>query len=171
MSQMRTPVIRPLGLALLLAVVSVPGAGWAQDPLRGTWRLVSFDVVTSNGLILEQSLGAEPVGAIMYDGTRVCAQLTRRDRRNFAASDPRSGTPTERAAAYQTYIAYCGTYTVNLAEGVVVHQLEFSLFPNWTGTAQKRFFEVAVDRLTLTKPPYPSGGGQVTSRLVWEREK
>ncbi|MBI3630662.1 MAG: lipocalin-like domain-containing protein [Candidatus Rokubacteria bacterium] len=168
---MRTPVIRRLGLALLLAVVSVPVPGWAQDPLRGTWRLVSFDVVTSNGLILEQFLGPEPVGAIMYDGTRMCVQITRLDRRNFASNDLRSGTPTERAVAYQTFIAYCGTYTVNLAEGVVVHQLEFSLFPNWTGTAQKRFFEVSGDRLTLTTPPYPSGGGQVTSRLVWERAK
>lgn len=163
-----------LCLALLLASLSFPGAATAQgttDRLVGTWKLRSFEVVTPNGQVVEQPMGPHPVGAIMYDGARMCVQITRLDRRNFAANDIRAGTPTEKQAAYETYFAYCGTYTIYEGEGFLVHALDFSLFPNWTGTSQKRFFELSGDRLTLTTPPYPSGGGQVTARLVWERAK
>ena len=56
--------------------------------------------------------------------------------------------------------------SLNEAAGVVVHHLEWSLFPNWTGTGQRRFFAIAGDRLTLTTPPFQRNGRQVTAKLV-----
>ena len=41
--------------------------------------------------------------------------------------------------------------------------------PTRAGTDQRRFFAIAGDRLTLTTPPFPRSGRQVTAKLVWER--
>ncbi len=91
------------------------------------------------------------------------------DRPAFAANDILAGIIDEKARAYESFIAYCGTYSLNEAEGVVVHHLEWSLFPNWTGTDQRRFFAIEGDRLTLTTPPFRRSGHPVTAKLVWER--
>ncbi|PYM83275.1 MAG: hypothetical protein DME09_11365 [Candidatus Rokuibacteriota bacterium] len=157
---------------LLLGLAAAPGVARAQagrDPLAGTWRLASFDIVTSDGEVVDRVLGPHPTGALMYDGARMCVQLTRPDRPAFATNDILGGATDEKARAYESFIAYCGTYSLNEAEGVVVHHLEWSLFPNWAGTDQRRFFAIAGDRLTLTTPPFPRSGRQVTAKLVWER--
>ncbi|PYM38078.1 MAG: hypothetical protein DME17_05790 [Candidatus Rokuibacteriota bacterium] len=157
---------------LLLGLAAAPGAVRAQagrDPLAGTWRLASFDIVTSDGQVVDRILGPHPIGVIMYDGARICVQLTRPDRPAFATNDILAGTTDEKARAYASFIAYCGTYSLNEAEAVVVHHLEWSLFPNWTGTDQRRFFAIEGDRLTLTTPPFQRSGRSVTAKLVWER--
>ena len=163
---------RWLFLALLLGLVAAPLRGEAAgDPLSGTWRLVSFEVVTRDGQVVDRVMGEHPLGQIMYDGARMCVQLTRPDRARFATTDVLGGTVDERARAYVSFIAYCGTYTVSEAEGIVVHHLEWSLFPNWTGSDQKRFFAITGDRLTLTTPSFERKGQSVTARLVWERAR
>ncbi len=68
-------------------------------------------------------------------------------------------------------ISYFGSYTLDVDDGFVVHQIEGSLFPNWEGDGQKRFFEFTGDRLKLSSPPMQWGGGQVVGALVWERIK
>ena len=66
----------------------------------------------------------------------------------------------DRAAAYSTYISYCGTYTV---EGDnVVHHVKAGLIPSWTGSDQVRRFRFEGGRLII------SPGNQ---KLVWERAK
>jgi len=156
---------------LLLGLAAAPGVARAQagrDPLAGTWRLASFDIVTSDGEVVDQVLGPHPTGALMYDGARMCVQLTRPDRPAFATKDILAGTTDEKARAYESFIAYCGTYSLTEAEGIVVHHLEWSLFPNWTGTDQRRFFATAGDRLTLTTPQFQRDGRPVTARLIWD---
>ena len=156
-------------LTLLVVRFSSAAAG-AEDRLAGTWELVSFKVITADGRAGDTSMGRNPVGWIMYDGRgHMCVEIARSDRPNFSSTDGFSGNPDEEKAAYEGYIAYCGAYVVNEAEGFVIHHLAFSLYPNWTGTDQKRFFQVSGDRLTLTTPPFFRGGQQLTARLVWER--
>jgi hypothetical protein len=50
-----------------------------------------------------------------------------------------------------------------------VHHVELSLFPNWVGSDQERWVELAGDRLTLSASPLLLAGKQQVPRLVWER--
>lgn len=69
--------------------------------------------------------------------------------------------------ASATCIAYAGPYTVQ--EGKVVHRVEVSLFPNWVGSNQERFYKFAAERLSLSTAPLLVGGSERRAFLVWER--
>ena len=85
----------------------------------------------------------------------------------FASGDIRGGTVDEKIEAFNGYVSYCGRYSV---EGdVVIHDIEVSLFPNWVGERQERFFEFDGNQLTLSTPLQLVGGLSLSSHLVWER--
>jgi hypothetical protein len=63
--------------------------------------------------------------------------------------------------------AYGGRYSFHGDR--VIHHVELSLFPNWVGTDQQRWVELAGDRLTLSASPLLLAGTQQVPRLVWER--
>jgi hypothetical protein len=109
------------------------------------------------------------VGVLNYDGEgNMCAQLMRPDRPAFAINDQMKGTPEEVKSAFEGYISYFGTYEVNKEKGTVTHHVKGSLFPNWLGSDQIRFFEFSGNRLALRAPPMQVGGITITSFLIWE---
>ncbi len=137
--------------------------------LAGAWRLVSYEIERSSGSST-QPLGPDPAGLLVYGpGDAMSVQIMQRRRRAFAAHDPRRGAPDEVTAAFGGYLAYAGTYGVRPEEGLVVHRIEIAWFPNWEGTEQKRFFQLAGSRLTLRSPPWAHSGGTSVGVLVWER--
>ena len=79
------------------------------------------------------------------------------------------GTVEEIEANYQGVIAYYGHYEVDRENGFVIHHVEGSLFPNWEGQPQKRFYELSGNQLKLRTPPTSWGGGEVVGVLLWER--
>jgi len=95
--------------------------------------------------------------------------------------DPRptfsSGIPTHREAsleeikgAYLGYYAYFGTYKVEEAEGVIIHQVKGSLWPQEVGTDYERFFKLSENRLVLLTPGRLRDGQQRSfNRLTFER--
>jgi hypothetical protein len=139
-----------------------------DNPLIGTWRLLSWEnrSVADGGV--SHPLGEDAVGYIMYgrDGYMSVA-ISRPDRARFAAGDLLGGGAGERARAAETYVSYCGTY--EFRGDTVVHFVELSLFPNWVGAEQERLVEVAGDRLVLSTRPILLGGVQRTAHLIWER--
>jgi hypothetical protein len=70
-------------------------------------------------------------------------------------------------AAFDTYLSYCGKYEIDGDK--VVHQIELSLFPNWSGVDQERFFEFSGKQLTLRTAPMALEGTQRTAQLIWHR--
>ncbi len=137
----------------------------------GTWRLLSYQARMPDGTV-RNPMGANPAGRLTYDRERrMAVQFQRRDRPRFANGEMRGGTPEEMKAAYFGYVAYYGAYRVDEATSTVTHVIQGSLFPNWEGQAQERFVQLAGNRLTITTPPFPSGGQPVTLVLVWEREE
>ncbi len=140
-----------------------------KDQFVGTWKLVSFEARRSDGQIV-YPFGRGAMGVISYD-TRgnMSVQLMRSDRPAFAVSDFQKGTPEEIKAAFEGFIAYFGTYDVNEEEATVTHHVRGSLFPNWVGSDQIRFFEFSGNRLTLRTPSIQLGGVVATSQLIWER--
>ncbi len=141
-------------------------AATAAASVVGTWRLLRWETRTADGQV-GYPLGADAVGYLSYtaDGY-VFVAMMRAARPRYATSDLLGGTAAERATAAAEYVTYCGRY--RLEDERVVHQIELSLFPNWTGSDQERFVALEGDRLTITTAPLAIGG-TTTNCLVWER--
>ena len=137
------------------------------NPLVGTWRLMSFHTKASDGQI-NYLWGRDVTGFITYTAQgRVSVTITRADRPRAATEDMLALAVAEKAAAYDTCIAYAGTY--EFQGDRVIHHVQVSLFPNWAGGDQVRLVELEGDRLSLSTPPMPVSGVMRTGHLVWER--
>lgn len=82
-----------------------------DNPLVGTWRLVSWENRGVGDGGVSHPLGEDAVGYIMYgpDG-HMSVAISRPDRARFAAGDLLDGSAEERAQAAETYVSYCGRY-------------------------------------------------------------
>lgn len=167
--------------ALLSAVWLVAGAAGhsagadtesaTRAPFAGTWQLVSFEARTADGRVI-YPFGADAKGLITYthDG-RMWAAVWKANRQPFAINDQQRGTAEEYTAAVQSYIQYMGTFTVDRQAATVSHHVEQSIFPNWNGTTQVRFyaFSDGGNSLDLSTPPIAFGGTTLVAHLIWTR--
>ena len=137
----------------------------AREDFIGTWRLASVETRTEDGSLHRK--GAR-TGYIIYstDGYMSVAFM-KEGRSEFASGDIRGGTVEEKVEALNGYISYSGRYEV--IGDRVYHNVEVSLFPNWIGDKQERFYEFDGNRLTLSTPSQLVGGMMLSSHLVWER--
>ena len=134
----------------------------------GTWKLVSFEMRSDDQVTYP--LGKDPVGYLMYSHEGyMAASLMASKRQRFSSMDILKATTEEIVAAYDTYVAYCGKYEVT--EDKVTHLVEVSLFPNWVGGKQERFYKLEGDELILSTPPMIVGGKQQISHLIWKKMK
>jgi hypothetical protein len=108
-------------------------------------------------------------GYIIYTDDGHMAFLQMRSRvPDFEAGNLAGGTPAEKAAAYDNFAAYSGTYTVQ--DDTVVHHVEASSFPNMVGTDFMRTFTLSGDELTVTTPlDARITGTSTTDTLVFQR--
>jgi hypothetical protein len=138
-----------------------------EERLVGSYRLLEFRDIADDGEVREP-LGAQPVGFITYSPERLMtAVLMAADRPNFAVGDILTGSDEERIRAFSTASAYAGRWSIEA--GVVVHRLEAGTFPNWTGTVQRREFELVGDELRLFPPRLLMDGKMRRSELTWRR--
>jgi Lipocalin-like domain len=136
-----------------------------RDRLSGSWRLVSFTLKHPAGRETHP-YGKDAIGMLSYDGHgHMAGQIMSRRRPAFASERPRGGTDDEVRAAFDGYIAYFGTYSVDEAASVVTHQVEGSLLPNWIGTPQRRNVAFRDGRLVLSAA-IEAG---IVVEIVWER--
>lgn len=137
--------------------------------LAGTWKLVAWRRIVGDGTV-SYPLGADAQGVLIYtDDGRMAVQLTASDRPSMPDNDPLGGEVQNRANAYSTCLAYVGTY--ELRDGEVVHRIDLSLYPNWSGAEQARPFTYTGDQLILRTPPAQTAGGTVVNELEWSRER
>ena len=159
-------VFHTLSCSLLLVTLGI-----AQQPaeaahaLIGTWRLVEFADLDKQGNWTYQ-FGEHPRGYFVYDPTgHVHIQIMKVPplapfpEQNW--DEGKAPTAEHALAAYNGYVAYFGTYTVDEARHVVTHHVEGSLSPDYTGTDQPRPYTLQGDRLEI-------GDGK-TWRRVLER--
>jgi hypothetical protein len=170
---MTAPWMRVLCVVTLLTGVSMhaqssaprPAARAAADAGRqfvGHWRLVTFESFDEKGAA--RDAGYES-GRLMYDGSgNMSAQLMRIGRK--PVSQP--ATEPERAAAYGTYTAYYGTYTIDPSSASVTHTVEGALNPNWVKTNLVRYYEFSPDGQRL-KLSIRNETGRVVGTLTWHR--
>ncbi len=144
-------------------------SGPTDQGFVGAWRLRTWIAIADDGSEATP-MGDAPHGLLVYsaDGTMLTA-IGAADRARFGSSDVAGGTDEERILAFDTYVAYGGSYSI---EGdAVTHRVETSLFPNWVGTEQRRRWALSSDDsvLTLSSPPLGYGGASRIQRLTWER--
>ena len=173
---MRSTVTALFGGCLLLlnacggsppAGAGAPAAAAAdEDPaaaFHGAWELVSIVRHSADGE--ELSRNEESTGFIMYDPAGAMGVVIQGADRQAATPGTRA-TPKERLAAYRSYTAYFGAFTVDPDERAVTHHLRASMNPNAAGSDYVRNYEFSEDLLTL-QPPAAADGGTV--RLTWRK--
>lgn len=137
--------------------------------LAGVWRLVSSEFRTGGGdVIFPLGEGAEGL-AIFTESGYMSAQLMRPNRPNFASGNQSSATPEEMQSALQGYAAYYGPCDVDVEKRTLTTQVEGSLFPNWVGGQQVRFYELTDTQLILKTTSMPFGDEEFVGVLIWER--
>ncbi len=139
----------------------------STDRFAGAWRLLSLEARTSTGDV-SYPFGKDAAGYLLYarEGYMSVSVMQAR-RTNFASPDALQAPAEEKLAAFDTYSSYSGRYEVRGQK--VIHHVEISLFPNWTGTEQERYFEFSGDQLTLTAPPMRIGGVEQNLVAIWQR--
>jgi hypothetical protein len=148
-----------------------------KDRLVGTWKLVSRESHSADGgIIPDPTLGASPMGVLIYDSAgHVAAQLSRQGRtmdifKEECAEISSLKTSPNTANTVFGYDAYFGTYTVHEEESYVVHHLESALWPGNMGKDIKRSFKLEGNELTITFSTTQDGKA-VTRTLIWHRWK
>ena len=139
----------------------------SREALVGAWQLLSWENRAADGRVT-YPMGTDALGYLLYTASgRFSVIVSRRGRAGFAAGDLLSGTTEEQARAVEGFVAYAGRYSFHGDR--VVHHVELSLFPNWVGSDQERWVELAGDRLILSARPLLLAGQLQVPRLVWER--
>jgi Lipocalin-like domain len=136
----------------------------------GTWRLLSCETRDSNGVV-KFPFGNRPAGQLMYDASGdMSAQLMKENRARLATRDPVRATDAELRDAFDGYIAYFGSYSVDEVKQAITHHVRGASFPNWVGVDLVRSYAFDESgRLILSTPPIEMGGESVEYVLVWER--
>jgi len=137
----------------------------------GTWRLLSMETHTDSGRIV-YPLGQDASGVVIYSEAgymNVSIMAAERPVFASAAGIGQRGTTAEMVAAMKTYLSYAGPFEV--LDDRVIHHVEISLFPNWIGTDQIRFYRFVDQRLYLSTEPLATNGIYTGRRalLSWER--
>ena len=133
--------------------------------LSGVWKLAAWRKIAQDGSIT-YPLGEDAHGQLVYTETgRMAVQMTAANRLLLDTSDPVGGDTQQRADAYSTCLAYFGSYEVR--DDAVVHRIDVSLFPNWSGAEQLRPFCFNDDQLVLKTPPADTG---VVNEIAWVRD-
>jgi hypothetical protein len=147
----------------------------ARQDLIGAWRLVRIEYSAPQGPIADPFYQADSTGVIIYDSSGwMSVHIVAPHRRGpevpatRLSSSAMSRDMRLKAAAFDTYYSYFGTWDFDEATSVVTHHVKSSLIPAESGLnyAQKATLESG--RLVFT---VRSGGkGQETvRRKIWER--
>jgi hypothetical protein len=135
------------------------------EQLIGTWTLSSFYRECPDGN-KSDVLGPNPQGLRIFqrDG-RMSNFVMRSDLPKFTSNSPQEGTADENKAVVQgTFLSFYGRYSVDEAHSTVTYHIEGSVFPNATGTDQKRSVTITGNELKNVAPI-----GSCTGVMVWKR--
>ena len=143
----------------------------AENPMVGLWKLVSCEAIRPNGIRIP-IYGKHPVGLLYYDGAgNMSVHIMKSGRRHCNSETKFGASEAEMKAAYEGYEAYFSHYTIDTERRTISHRVVGSLFPNWTGSVQRRHYAFkGEDRVVLSTEPIgsePRNGPIV--ELVWER--
>jgi hypothetical protein len=126
-----------------------------RQQIQGTWKLVSYELQIHGPWTMNRyPLGKDATGLILYtsDGY-MSAQLMMPGSPLFTSRSYHDGSPEELASAAKHYLAYSGSYSVEMdrdMKPLIRHYVEVSLYPNWLNTNQTRICKLGERDLTLS---------------------
>ena len=98
----------------------------------------------------------------------MAVQISYGGRESLGSRDLAAGDDAGQAAAYRTYNAYAGRFSVP-EPGTVVHHVEQALHPDQAGIDKRRSYRLDGDVLTLRTQPVVTAGSEASSVLRWRR--
>jgi hypothetical protein len=150
-----------------------PASELTPDSLIGAWKLLKIEYSGPSGPMPDPTFWANSQGLIVYDRSGwMSVQIFAPNRPTIANTVRTSGVfgddSSARAAAFDTYYAYFGTWEFNAATCIVTHHLKSSLLPYETGSDYKR--NVTFDGKYLKLTVHQQQNEQPRERvLTWER--
>jgi hypothetical protein len=139
-----------------------------EEKFVGTWKLLSLEIPLADGSVMEP-YGDTPMGMAMFDhNNNFVAQIMKPKRKEFEANHQLEGTPEEIKEAFEGYSAYFGTFEVT-DDKTLVNNVEGSMYPNWIGGEQIRYYKFYDNFLELHTPPMKKGYTEYTVVMKWER--
>ncbi len=145
-----------------------------RQQLIGAWRLIGIEYSDSGGQVADPFYQPNSTGLIVYDSSGwMSVHISAPHRRAFEVPASRSAATTLRdeplkAAAFDTYYAYFGTWDLDETSSVVTHHVESSLMPAESGLHYAQRAAIDGNRLVFTVCT-TIRGGQSVRRKIWER--
>lgn len=168
-----------LGLFIALCCASLVQAADAghvgRDQLIGAWRLVSMEYRGPDNASVDPFYQPDSTGLIIYDPSGwMSVHIAGPHRQAWkvpASRLPTTGSPPDsalKAAAFDTYYAYFGTWDLDEAQSVVTHHVVSALLPAEEGQSYAQQIALEHGRLIFTTRTGPEGR-QTVRRKIWER--
>lgn len=146
-----------------------------RQDLIGAWRLVRIEFSGPQGSIADPFYQAGSTGVIIYDPSGwMSVHIVAPHRRGWEVPASRSSAIAMshdrqlKAAAFDTYYSYFGTWEFDAKTSVVTHHVKSSLIPAESGLNYGQQVALEGGRLIFTV----RGGGkgqQTVRRKIWER--
>jgi hypothetical protein len=138
-----------------------------DNPLFGTWKLKSLETRTSDGSV-SYPWGRETLGCVIFSAEGYFSvAIMSANRRRFSSQDMMGGNLEERASAADSYISYSGPCKIEKDKFRV--KVEVSLFPNWVGGFQERYYKIEGKTLSVSTTPTLVSGKEQIGYLIFER--
>ena len=161
-----------------LCAAGTPGDGAAhptRQQLLGAWRLVSIDYAGPRGPLPDPFYQAGSTGIIIYESTGwMSVHIAAPHRPGWpipesrASSGAEAGQARAKAAAFDTYYAYFGTWEYDEATSTVTHHVQSSLIPGESGHNYAQTVTLDGGHLIFTTRREVAGGAAVQKK-VWQR--
>ena len=137
--------------------------------LLGAWELVAWQIDYSDGRDCSWPFGPAARGLLLYTPEGLMsAAISKSGRAPLASTSARHASVAQKAAAFDSYFHYQGSFHVEA--GTVVHEVRESLNPDLPGTRQVRTIEFDGDSLVLSAQDLlPGSSVQRFHRLQWRR--
>ncbi|HEY9137029.1 MAG TPA: lipocalin-like domain-containing protein [Terriglobus sp.] len=152
-----------LATLLVLAPITTTSAQTvANTSLAGTWKLTAANKILPDGTEVAD-YGAAPEGMAVFnaDGSYML-EIYRAERLKFANNDRAHGTPEEYKDAALSTSCHFGHYSVDVAKGKIIFNIERATYPNWDRTSRASDFKLVGDTLSWRVPARPDGSVPVT---------
>ena len=146
-----------------------------NNPLLGTWKLISITAIFPDGNIDREAFGANPIGYITYTIEGKMMVIFSKSQRSLLSGNSASPLTAaihsvpieERAEAFSTFNSYAGSYTLDGDK--VIHHVEIASIPNRIGKSLTRTFVLNGNQVTLKTPPSKSDDTPKIFELTWQR--
>jgi hypothetical protein len=146
-----------------------------RQDLIGAWRLVRIEYAGPRGPIVDPFYQADSTGIIIYDSSGwMSVHIAAPHRRGWEVPASRlssiamSQDMRLKAAAFDTYYTYSGTWDFDEATSIVTHHVKSSLIPAESGLNYAQKVTLESGRLIFTVRS-GSKGQETVRRKIWER--